>query len=141
MRRSHANRVSALCIIGGLMSGLGCTHNHYYTATPGAALGPCDPAISGTVVSSTSPAMGTPALGAVCDDPPQGRMVVAQGGARTSPIVSNAARPINSQQPIISQPSGKANRRSSGLVWRSSGNESLASTRIEGAIEEPTTIR
>ena len=146
MRRRRAIRFGAVFAIAGLGPGLGCTHNHYYYTSPGAVLpagtlNNCDPAPIGTPVSSA--ATGQPALGAVCDEPPlaQRGSLVAQNPARTTPIVSNAARPIGAG-PIYSQPNGRLGRRAGGLVWRGSNPESsLATTRIEGAYDDETTVK
>jgi hypothetical protein len=143
MRRSRAIRFGALWAVAGLAGGTGCTHNHYYYNTPGTVsapgmIGACDPMPPGTVISSTAPSVG-----AVCDVPPAGQpgAMVAQNAPRTSPIVSNAARPVN-PQPIYSQPSGLLGRRNgNGLVWRGSQTESLATTRIEGAVDDETAVK
>ena len=60
--------------------------------------------------------------------------MVAQSAPRTTPIITGGGRPIT-PVPIYSQPAGQPNRRSNGLVWRSSNAESMASTRIEGAYD------
>ncbi|MDB5352896.1 MAG: hypothetical protein JWN86_4143 [Planctomycetota bacterium] len=140
MPRSRAIRFGALWAVLGLVGGVGCTHNHYYypAGTAPGSVGACDPLPPGTVVSSTGPFVTAPSIGAVCDVPPQSQSgsLVAQGGARTTPIVSNAGGPIT-PRPIYSQPVGRPIRRGgTGLVWRNSQTESLATTKIEGADEE-----
>ena len=139
MRRSRAIRASALWAAVGWAGGIGCTHNHYYypAGTAAGSVGACDPLPPGTVVSSTGPFVSSPIVGEVCDVPPQSPgAMVAQNGVRTTPIVSNAARPIT-PQPIYSQPSGRPIRRGgTGLVWRNSQNESLATTKIEGNYDD-----
>ena len=143
MRRTRAIRFGAVLAVSGLAAGVGCTHNHYYYPTPGAVtvpgtLGPCDPVTIGTPVSSAVIG-GQPSLGAVCESPPQGLpgALVAQNPARTTPIVSNAARPI-APRPIYSQPGGRVGPFGNGLVWRGSRSESLATERIEGAYDDTT---
>lgn len=133
MRRGRAIGFTAMWAWIGLAA-TGCTHNHYYYTTPGAvgvpaAVGPCDPAPAGTVISSARPVISTPMLGAVCDEPPGGAAVAT----RATPIASNAGGPINPVPagPIYSRPIGRPLRRG-GLAWRGSNTESLATTRVEG---------
>ena len=129
MRRKRAigGRHAIVWAACGLAAGTGCTHNHYYYNTPGpvamqAGAVPCDPVPGTTVISSARPV-----LGAVCDDPPQ--------GVRSAPIVSNAGGPIT-PAPIYSRP-----QRRGGLAWRGSATESLATTRVEGAYDDESTIK
>lgn len=150
MRRSRSIRSGALGAAAVLAVGAGCTHNHYYYTTPGtmavpgAAVG-CDPVAPGAVISSTAPSVG-----AICDVPAQAQpgamasqpgAMVAQNGPGAAPIVSRAARPI-APRPIYSQPAGRPGLRGgSGLVWRGTQPENLATTRIEGAYDDESTLK
>jgi hypothetical protein len=104
----------------------GCTHNYYY----GNAVPACGPA---TIVP------GTVSNGAVCEVPSQsGSDVVAQSPARSTIIGGGTA--IAGPRPprvVVSQP-----RSGSPFRWRPADPESsLASTRIEGALDDSTSTR
>ena len=126
------SRVGIFLLSCGLMSSMGCVQHHYYYTQPGAAgvpsgLAPCDPVPGTRVISLNRPILGTPVVGSVCDDPPQGSTVV---GMSNAPIYSNAGNPI-APEPIYSRPFGRPLRRG-GLAWRNSNSEALAKTRVEG---------
>jgi hypothetical protein len=136
MRCRCAIRFSTLAASCILATGAGCTHHHYYSVAPGTVAvpgDPCAPAQPGTVISSARPVVTTPAVGAVCDDPPQGSVAV-----RSTPMISNAGPIAN--MPIRSRPLGRPLRRG-GLAWRNSNTESLATTRIEGAYDDESTFK
>jgi hypothetical protein len=144
MRRRLANRTRAGVFLAAfcLTSGVGCTHNHYYYTTPGAigvpaAVGPCDPVPGTTVISSNRPVIGTPLVGSVCDDPPQGSFLM---GNRVGPTYSYAGGPFN-PQPIYSQPSARPLRRG-GLAWRGNNNaQSVATTKVDGDYNDESTTK
>lgn len=89
----------------------GCTHNYYYGTVPS-----CAP--------------GTVQYGSVCDVPASsGGAAVAQNGTRSSAVGSTPSV-------VVSEPSGPR------LSWRRADPEaSIATTRVEGAIDDSTSTR
>ena len=125
MRRARFGRGTLGVILAGWVGSAGCTHNYYYGTVPTA----CAP---GTTVVP-----GTVQYGSICDLPSRifggGTVVTASPGVRSSVV---ASAPLNSHV-VVSEP---ANR--SGLSWRRSDPESgLATTRVEGALEDDTTVK
>ena len=126
-------RKAVWIVLAGWAGLSGCTHNYYYT-TPN-----CVPA--GETVTTQ--------VGSVCDVP-SGQIVagssttegtVIQSPARRS-IVSGA--PAGSSRVVISQPgysvqSGRTSNRVAG--WRRPDPDSLAVTRVEGALDSGTVNR
>lgn len=101
----------------------GCTHNYYYTGTPNA----CPPMVS-------IPAASTSVVeyGAVCEVPSQS--LAGTTLVPSIPSVSSGARP---PRVVLSEPNGRPR-----LSWRRSDQESsLATTRVEGALDDPTLSR
>lgn len=106
---------------------LGCTHNYYYGAG-----NPCGPvAVAPAIVEN----------GVVCEVPGQvvpGQVVtgsaVAQGSSVvTSPILGGTRPP----RVVVSEPRSRPR-----LGWRSADPDGgLATTRIEGAVDDPTVTR
>lgn len=123
MRRTgNFRRVLEAVLIGTIFGSVGCTHHHYYyTGTASAA---CPPTVSSTGVTN----------GAVCAIPETGGTVVSQS-ARPATVVSSGGRP---PQVVVSEPK-------SGLMgrWRSRGSEvdSVATTTVEGGLEDESTSR
>jgi hypothetical protein len=117
----------------GLLAGLGavlpvaCTHNHYY----GSAVPVCPPTTAATTTVLPD--------GAICD---VGTPVVVGSGSTTttSPVSSSvAAGGGTAQTPrvVVSQPST-----GSRLSWRRSDPDStVATTRVEGALDDTTISR
>jgi len=132
MRRKRAIGFSMVAAAGVLAAGTGCTHNHYYV-TPGATGVMGDPCAPGTtqVITSGRPVIASPMLGSVCDEPPQGSAVATRG----TPIASNAGAPAGAP-PIYSRP-----LRRGGLAWRGANTQSLATTRVEGAYDDESTLK
>jgi hypothetical protein len=115
-------------LVGWSFGSVGCTHNHYY----GAAVPVCGP--------SPVAVPATVSNGAVCEVPTQvDGGLVTQGTGRAT-IVNSAPSYSGSQAPrvVVSQPS-------SGLRlgrWQRANPESgLATTRVEGALNDSTTNR
>ncbi len=106
-----------LLAVFGLISQGGCCHwcyNHQPACAPAAASAP--------VVR----------YGAVCEAPAEG-VVVSQGAPRSSSTsINDAPRP----KVVVSEPNGRS---TSG--WRRSDPESLATTRVEGSIDDNTRSR
>lgn len=111
-------------LLAGWVSSAGCTHNYYY-GYPSTVNG-CPP----TVVP------GAISYGSVCDVPTQvvgGGSIVAQSPSRET-VVNGTAKP---PQVVVSEPGGGSRTR-----WRRSDpDSSLATTRVEGALEDPTVTK
>lgn len=109
-----------LAVAGGALSS-GCTHNYYYGAVP--ACGP-----------TTALAPGTVRYGEVCEVPPTqvvgGSTLVAGRPIVTSPALGGPRPP----RVVLSEPGGT--RR--GGWQRPDPESSLATTRVEGALDDPT---
>lgn len=116
-----ARRVAGVLLGAAFVSALqGCTHNYYYGA------GACAP-------TGVAP---TVEYGSVCDVPTQvigGGPVIVGPPLRTGPLLSGARPP----RVVVSQPRG-----SSRLGWRIADPDGgLATTRIDGAVDDPTLTR
>ena len=116
-------------LAGWLLGSLGCTHNYYY----GNAVPACGPSVA---------VPATTANGAICEVPTQvtgGGQLVAQGQGRAT-IVQGApiyAAP-RSPRVVVSEPAGSPRSRR----WqRSDPDAGLATTRVEGDYNDPTTNR
>ena len=110
----------------------GCTHNYYYP-TPGAGfVGPCVPM---NVVPGAT-ASNVPSYGEICEVPTQvigGGTVVAGTPLTTTPVLGGARPP----RVVLSDPVGRGRG-----PWRRTDLESsLATTRVEGALDDPTVTR
>ena len=126
----HARTVFRCCGFGVLSAvtlvSTGCTHNHYYSNNP------CGP----TAPLAVMP--GSIQNGTICDVPTEvyggsAGSTVSTPSAVSTPMAARARPP----RVVISEPNGNSR-----FTWRRSDPESgLATTRVEGAIEEPTTIR
>jgi hypothetical protein len=119
MRPRAIRRITATALLAALPGAVGCaTHYHYY----GNAMPPCDgpPGSQPVVVQAPPP-------GAVCEVP------VDRG-----PTVITAAPPAGGSQVVISQPQGSRGSSTPGgrYAWRKPEPESMATTRIEGGIDE-----
>jgi len=105
-----------------LTSHFGCTHNYYYGAAS-----PCGPvAVAPAVVEN----------GVVCEVPSQvvsGGTVASGSSVVTSPVLG-ASRP---PRVVVSEPRTRPR-----LGWRSADPDGgLATTRVEGAVDDPTVTR
>ena len=123
----HARRWRAglgVSLAGYVVSLSGCTHNHYY----GASVPVCGP----TVVGSTADGAE---YGAVCEVPNQ---VVSGGSVVARPQVGTTIVPApKAPRVVVSEPRGNSR-----LAWRRSDpEEGLATTRVEGALDDPTVTR
>jgi hypothetical protein len=109
------HRTSRLGILALLAGAAGCTHNYYYGTMPICA----EPAPSAAVIT-------TPAT--VCEVPTQ-----VVGGTVAQPLASPA--PV-----VISEPAdgGSLRRLGSRLSWRRADPENLATTEVEGALDDDT---
>lgn len=129
MRQARTWRLGAWLLLAGWAAMVGCTHNYYYgTGAP----------ICGEPVAPTTVVPG--GYGAVCDVPTQvnGGSLVAQGPNRT--IVANAPRP---SQVLVSEPrdTGPVVRGPGRFSWRRSDPDSLATTKVDGALEDGSVNR
>ena len=108
-------RGGAVILLAGLAGGAGCTHNYYYgTSVPLCA----EPE--------------TVRVGSVCDVPGQvvpGRTVVTQ------------VAPPRSSRVVISEPRGGPPVGGSRLGWRRSDTEGLATSRVEGSLDDQLLTR
>ena len=113
------NRVfAALALASGLaFAGPGChTHYHYYNT---------DPCAPGTPVSST--VRSTP----LCDTPSatvEGGTTVSEGSARSTTISGGQSKP---PRVVVSAP-----RNSSPFSWRCADSDSLATTSVQGTVND-----
>ena len=124
MRHAPPRRVGTWLLLAGIAGGFGCTQNFYYPA----------PMTAGPVES----AVGT---GAVCEVPTQvdGGTLMAQGSGRTT-VVSGAP---TASRVIVSQPRDGGGTLLSGASapWRRSATSSIATTRVDGALDSESTNR
>jgi hypothetical protein len=122
MRRAQSPRIGALIALASLAVGPGCIHNHYYT-TP---LAGCE----GTTTAVR--------VGSVCEVPSQ---VVVSGAPAADPgrttVLANAA-PLRGRRVLVSEPLSRGSGR---LGWRPSGPETLATTSVDGALDDDTLKR
>ena len=122
--------LASLLAFCGLMSS-GCTHNYYYP-TPGSGSGPCVPM---TVLPGAT-ASNVPSYGEICEVPTQvvgGGTVLAGTPLTTTPVLVGARPP----RVVLSDPAGRGRG-----PWRRTDPESsLATTRVEGALDDPTLTR
>jgi hypothetical protein len=144
MCRSRPTRLAASVALGALAALPGCTHYHYYTAPP-PVIGATVVGGAPTVVSSAPVVVGEPALTNL--DPP----VRAPSAIRSGPVCEVPGTPVyvsgvpaRSGQIVISQPQGARTYAASpprGYAWRKPEPESLATTRIEGGVNDATPVR
>ena len=122
-------------VLAGWVGSSGCTHNYYYGGVPACApsglpvssqVGQICEVPSGQVVVS-----GTP-----YSDPGSGSGVVVQSPAQNSSTVGNTQPRV-----VISQPAYRPSigQTVNGLRWRRPDPESVATTRVEGALDGSTT--
>ena len=125
-RRAKTTRTATLVgLLAALGGATGCTHNYYYGAMP-AGVVPGQP-------------VTVQRYGEVCVVPPAAdRQVAIQRDGQPSSVTGAApSRVVVSQ----SQGSGAFNSRGSRMAWRRPDPETLATTRVEGAIDDDTKIR
>lgn len=130
MRHSRlTNSVFGSLLVSCWLTASGCTHN-YYCTTPGS--GPCAPM---TVVPGAT-ASNVQTYGEICEVPTQvvgGGTVVAGTPLTTTPALGGARPP----RVVLSDPAGRGRG-----PWRRTDPESsLATTRVEGALDDPTVVR
>ncbi|WP_435016811.1 hypothetical protein TA3x_004389 [Tundrisphaera sp. TA3] len=124
MYRAHPHRKALWIILAGWAGISGCTHNYYYT-NPNC--------VSGETVTTQ--------VGSVCDVP-SGQVIA--GSSTPSTVVAQpparrvASSPPGSSRVVISQPgtsaqTGRAGNRLAG--WRRPDPDSMAVTRVEGALD------
>ncbi len=121
-------------LAAGLLTLMGCTHNYYYT--PPGAIGPCAPVT--VLPGPTASTVQTYGYGDVCEVPTQvigGGAVVAGPPLTTSPALTGARPP----RVVLSDPMGR--NRNRGVWHRPDPESSLATTRVEGALDDPTVTR
>ena len=123
MRLPRFARGGSVTLLAGVIGSAGCTHNYYYGNVP-----VCGP-------TATLPP-GTVQYGAVCDVPTQvvgGGSVVTQAPPSTT-VVAGARPP----RVVVSQPIAGPQR----FPWRRSDPDGgLATTRVEGALDDPSITR
>jgi hypothetical protein len=126
MRRARFTRGTLGVLLAGWVGSAGCTHNYYYGSVPVA----CAPGTS-TLLP------GTVQYGSVCEVPAQivggGTVVASSPGIRSS--VVGTAPP--SSRVVVSEPLDRPR-----LSWRRSDPESnQMTTRVEGALDDDTTVK
>ena len=118
-----ARALLAITCLGG---GVGCTHNYYY------AYDPCGPAPATTAVIP-----GAVSYGNVCEVP--SRVVSPPAVVSTPRVVPNT--PILSRvrppRVVVSEPNGSSRN----YAWRRADPDGMLSTRVEGALDDPTLTR
>jgi hypothetical protein len=115
----------------GAIGSTGCTHNYYYTSPAGS---PCAPV---TLAPATPVASNVVQYGEICEVPTRvvGGSTVVAGVPVISPPVLAGPRP---PRIVLSEPGGSRVR----TPWRRQDPESsLATTRVEGAVDDDTTLR
>lgn len=125
MRRARFMRGTLGVLLAGWVGSAGCTHNYYYGGVPVA----CAPGTS-TLLP------GTVQYGSVCEVPAQvvggGTVVASSPGIRSS--VVGTAPP---SRVVVSEPLDRPR-----LSWRRSDPESnQVTTRVEGALDDDTTVK
>ena len=122
--RTRYEVLSALLGAAILSTLAGCTHNYYYGGVPVA----CPPSPGGVVSSDVQ-------YGSVCEVPSQvvgGGTVIATNPPGTPPALSGPRPPriVLSETP------------SSRLAWRRADPDGgVATTRVDGAVDEPTVTK
>lgn len=119
MRNRRKLPGAALLALSALAVGNGCTHYHYYGAQPQLL---CEPQ---PAVVSQRPVMVP--YGSVCDVPPSAR--------ETSPQL--LVKSPGQGDVLLSRPQG-GTRRGSRFAWHRPSPETLATTRVEGGLDEST---
>lgn len=123
MRLARIARGGSVALLGGVIGSAGCTHNYYYGNVP-----VCPPA--------TTVAPGVVQYGASCDVPTQ---VVDGSSATQSPSRSSATNGALPPRVVVSEPIIGPPRFPS---WRRTDPDSgLATTRVEGALDDPTVTK
>jgi hypothetical protein len=117
-------RIAALLVLAGLGGNTGCTHYHYYGAPP-AIIGTPQQVICEPQVQVQRQAAAVP-YGSVCEVPP-----ASSGG------VFVAATPRRTEV-LVSKPQGSASRARGGsrFAWHRPDPEGLATTRVEGGLDD-----
>jgi len=125
VRQAQTLRVGALLVLAGWAGSTGCTHNYYY--------GNAVPICTEPAVASNS--------GTVCGVPTQvaGGTLVAQGPGRTT-VITGAPGPSGV---VVSEPlyNGPLVRGPGPFSWRRSDPESLATTKVDGALQDDSVSR
>lgn len=124
-RRAKSTRTAALAVLAALGGVTGCTHNYYYGAVP-----------AGVVPADT---VTIRRYGEVCEVPSAAdRQVAIQRSGQPSYVTGSAPSRV-----VVSEPQGSGPflSRGSRMAWRKPDPESLATTRVEGAIDDDTKIR
>src|SRR5207253_7701712 len=116
--RTKCGGLVVVLAVAGSIASSGCTHNYYYGATP--------------VCGPTTVTPGVVTYGEVCEVPTQvvgGGTIVASSPLRTSPTLGGPRPP----RVVVSEPNGREGG------WRRPDPESsLATTRVEGQLDDPT---
>lgn len=115
----------------GAIGTTGCTHNYYYATPVGSPCAPVTLAPATPVASTVTP------YGEVCEIPTRvvgGSTVVASVPVISPPLLTGPRPP----RIVLSEPGGNRIR----TPWRRHDPESsLATTRVEGALDDDTTVR
>jgi hypothetical protein len=123
MRLARIARGGSIALLGGVIGSAGCTHNYYYGNVP-----VCPP--------PTTVAPGTVQYGASCDVPTQvvGGSSATQDASR-APVLTGSMPPrVVVSEPLIGPPRFPSWR-------RTDPDSSLATTRVEGALDDPTVTK
>ena len=124
--------IAGLIVISGLLPSTGCTRNYYYGGLPG-----CGPT---QVIPGATQYGSTIQYGNICEVPTQvvggSGGIIAQSSEISTPLLSRGKPP----RVVISEPLGSGSRPR--YSWRATDPENgLATTKVEGAVEDSTTVR
>jgi hypothetical protein len=118
-------------ILAGWVGSSGCTHNYYYGAVP--ACGPTGLPVSGQVGQICEVPSGQVVVsGAPSSEVGPGSGVVVQAPSQGSAVATNTQPRVLISQPAYGPSISQSINR---LKWRRPDPESLATTRVEGALD------
>jgi hypothetical protein len=118
-------------VLVGWVGSSGCTHNYYYGSVPGC--GPTGLPVSSQVGQICEiPSNQVVVSGTPSSDTGSGSSVVVQAPRQGSTVVTNSQPRVLISQPAYGASIGQSINR---LKWRRPDPESLATTRVEGALD------
>jgi hypothetical protein len=144
MGRRRLPQLFIVILVAHAAAGSGCIHNHYYgynqpVCEPAVVSQPGAVRVSGSPPAATAvaPAPNAIAYGSVCEVPalsgPSGAVTVGPG----SRVVQATPRP---SRVLVSEPAGEGYSIRAGRTgWRRTDPESIATTKVEGAIDGTAT--
>ena len=134
MKLAPSLRGTLWVVLAGWVGSSGCTHNYYYGSVP--ACGPTGLPVSTQVGQVCEiPSNQVIVSGTPSSDTGSGSSVVAQAPRQGSTVVSNPQPRVVISQPAYGNSIGQSINR---LKWRRPDPESLATTRVEGALDGGT---